>query len=175
MDITAIIQARMGSSRLPGKILKEVCGKPLLYHQVERVKNCKLLSQIIIATSDQAQDDPVAELGQLIDCPVFRGSENDVLDRFYQAALQYDAKIIMRLTGDCPLLDPHVCDQLIRLFLKSGVNLAHTGQSFAEGLDCEILDFPTLKKAWENAALPMEREHCTLYVYNHNDALIFVC
>ena len=111
----------MGSSRLPGKILKEVCGKPLLYHQVERVKNCKLLSQIIIATSDQAQDDPVAELGQLIDCPVFRGSENDVLDRFYQAALQYDAKIIMRLTGDCPLLDPHVCDQLIRLFLKSGV------------------------------------------------------
>jgi len=111
--VVCIIQARMGSSRLPGKVLKDICGKPMLGWVVERVKQCGKVGQVLVATTDDPGDDPIVEFcrAQVIDC--FRGNTFDVLDRYYQAALQYRADGVARVTADCPLIDPQVVDRTI--------------------------------------------------------------
>ena len=114
--IVAIIQARMGSTRLPGKVLKEVTGKQLLMYQIERVKTSKLLDKIIVATSALPKDDVIADFCERNNIACFRGSENDVLSRYYECAKEFQADIIVRLTADCPLSDPKVVDNSIRLF-----------------------------------------------------------
>ena len=115
--VTAIIQARMTSSRLPGKVLRRIQGKPVLAYQIERIKWCRRLSNVLVATSTNAADDPIEEMAKVHGLSVFRGSEHDVLDRFYQAAKAAHAGVIMRLTGDCPLIDPDVCDHVTDVFL----------------------------------------------------------
>ena len=165
--VTAIIQARMTSTRLPGKVLMEVMGRPLLSYQVERLRFSNRIDETIIATTTNKEDDPVAKLAQKEGIKVYRGSEDDVLDRYYQAAKEYGAEHIMRLTGDCPLIDPVICDLVIDSYLKSGVDFVHTGPTFAEGLDCEVFSLECLKLAWHGAELRSEREHCTMYFHNH--------
>jgi len=167
--ITAIIQARMTSTRLPGKVLKKVMGKPLLIYQIERLHYSQGINEVVIATTTNKEDDPIEELTQREGLKVYRGSEDDVLDRYYQTARKYGIDHIMRLTADCPLIDPAVCDLVIDKYLSSGVDFVHTGPTFAEGVDCEILSFTCLEKAWINASLKSEREHCTLYLHNHPD------
>jgi spore coat polysaccharide biosynthesis protein SpsF len=157
----------MTSTRLPGKVLMEVMGRPLLSYQIERLRFSKRINEIIIATTTNKEDDPVAELAYKEGLKVFRGSEDDVLDRYYQAAKEYRAKHIMRLTADCPLIDPVICDLVIDEYLKSGANYVHTGPSFAEGVDSEIFSFKSLEEAWKKARLRSEREHCTLFFHNH--------
>jgi spore coat polysaccharide biosynthesis protein SpsF len=165
--VTAIIQARMTSTRLPGKVLMEVMGRPLLSYQIERLRFSKRIDEIIIATTANKGDDPVAELAHKEGLKVFRGSEHDVLDRYYQAAKEFKIKHIMRLTADCPLIQPNICDRITFAYFQMGCDYLRTGPTFVEGLDCEIFSFRALDKAWKNANLKSEREHVTLYFRNH--------
>ncbi len=167
MKVTAIIQARMTSTRLPGKVLMEVMGRPLLSYQIERLRFSKMIDKIIIATTVNKEDDPIVELAQKEGLDFYRGSEDDVLDRYYQTAKKYNAAHIMRLTADCPLIDPDICDSIADVYFESGVNYIRTGKTFAEGLDCEVIGLRTLTKAWLEAKLKFEREHVTLYIRNH--------
>jgi spore coat polysaccharide biosynthesis protein SpsF len=165
--VTAIIQARMTSTRLPGKVLMEVMDRPLLSYQIERLRFSKMIDNIIIATTTNKEDDPIIELAQKEGLDFYRGSEDDVLDRYYHSAKKYNVKHIMRLTADCPLIQPDICDSIANAYFESNVDYIRTGKTFAEGLDCEIFSFSALEKAWKNAQLKSEREHVTLYIRNH--------
>ena len=168
-DLVAIIQGRMGSTRLPGKILMHVLRRPLLSYQIERLRLSKLITRIIVATTTNAEDDPVGELAQGEKVEIYRGSEHDVLDRYYQAAKTFSAEHIMRLTADCPLIDIDICDRISNEYFTSGSDYVRTGETFAEGLDCEIMSFKALERSWRNAKLTSEREHVTLYIRNHTE------
>jgi spore coat polysaccharide biosynthesis protein SpsF len=169
MKIIGILQARCSSTRLPGKVLRPIMGKPMLLQQIERLQRSKRLSNIVVATSDTVADDPLASLclDHKIEC--YRGDLNDVLDRFYQAAVKYNALHIARLTGDCPLTDPAVIDYVIESYAESGVDYASNAlePSYPDGLDVEIFNIATLKQAWGKAQLPSEREHVTPYIHKH--------
>jgi spore coat polysaccharide biosynthesis protein SpsF (cytidylyltransferase family) len=157
----------MGSTRLPGKVLMTVLGKPLLSYELGRLRQCALVERIVLATSDEAQDDPVAELGQQLGYDVFRGSEGDVLDRYHGAAETFHAAHVMRVTGDCPLIDPEVCDLVVTEYFKRGLDYCATGPTFAEGLDCEVFSRSALDASWRQARLRSEREHVTLHIRNN--------
>ena len=165
--VTAIIQARMSSTRLPGKVLLKVMGRSLLSYQIERLRFSKMIDKIIIATSVNREDDPIVELCQKENIIFYRGSEDDVLDRHYQSAKKHNVNDIMRLTADCPLIDPLVCDSVVEKYIFVNADYIHTGQSFCEGIGCEVFQFDLLEKMWKNASLKSEREHVTLYVRNH--------
>lgn len=166
MSVVGIIQARMTSTRLPGKVLMPVAGKPLLQWQVERLRHSKAITSLCLATSVNKEDDPICDLADCIGLSVYRGSELDVLDRMYNAACHFGARHIVRLTGDCPLVDVAVCDRLVDLYLRSGCAYANTSAQFAEGLDCEVMSFAALEDAWQNARMASEREHVTMYIRN---------
>jgi len=165
--ILAIVQARMLSSRLTGKVMLEVMGKPLIGYLIQRLRASKRIDNIILATSIDASNDRLcayaAEQGVL----VHRGSEDDVLDRYYKAALGQKAKVIVRITGDCPLIDPALCDQLINAYFQEKVDYAHLDQAYAEGLDCEVFSFTALEQVYRKARLKSERGHVTLYFHNN--------
>ena len=157
----------MTSTRLPGKVLLEVMGRPLLSYMIERLRATHLLENIIIATTTNLEDDPIVSFAKTEKIPFYRGSEIDVLDRYYRTAKKFNVDHIMRLTSDCPLIDPQLCDQLLQVYFKSGVGFVHTGSTFCEGLDCEAFPFSALEEAWQDATLNSEREHVTLYLHNH--------
>lgn len=167
--IIAIIQARMGSTRLPGKILMPILGEPMLARMLERVKRAERLDAIVVATSDKPEDDVVVELAQKCGVQVFRGGERDVLDRFYKAAKEARADIVVRLTGDCPLHDPGVIDEVITHFLAKKADYTHTPVNYPEGLDTEVFSYTSLERAAKDARLPSEREHVTPYIINHSE------
>ncbi len=168
---TAILQARMGSSRLPGKTLAEIFpGLTVIGAMIERVRRAETLARIVIATTDSPKDDPVAALASHLGVPCFRGSEDDVLDRYYQAARVHAAGgTVVRLTGDCPLHDPAVIDQVVRTFHQAQVDYASnvTPPTFPDGLDVEVFAYAALERAWREATLKSEREHVTLHIRNH--------
>lgn len=165
--IGAIVQARMGSTRLPGKVLMRLIDKPLLCHIVERLRRIKLIDEIIIATTNKAIDKPIEELAREMKTKIFTGKEDDVLDRYYQAARIYKVDIILRITADCPLIDPQIIDNLIKYYLKNKLDYINLPKNYPEGIDAEIFSFEALKKAWQEAKLPSEREHVTPYIWNH--------
>lgn len=170
--VTAIIQVRMGSTRLPGKVLKKVLGKTMLEHQIERVKRSKTIDQIILATTTNLEDKKIVRLGRKLKVEVFAGSETDVLDRYYQAAKKFGANnTIVRLTGDCPLLDPAVVDQVVNFYKKNKKKFDYASNvrppTFPDGMDVEVFSFAALEKSWQEAKLPSEREHVTGYIANH--------
>jgi len=165
--IAAILQARMGSTRLPGKVLKPILGKPMLLWQLERLKRAKTIDTLIVATTNKAEDDPIAELAERTGVRVFRGSEHDVLDRYYKAAKAAKARVIVRVTGDCPLHDPAVVDTVVKHFLESSVDYSGGPVNYPEGFDTEVFTFDALEHAWKEATLPSEREHVTLHFKNH--------
>ena len=167
MKATAIIQARMTSTRLPGKVLMEVLGRPLLSYQIERLRFCKRIRDIIIATTTNKEDDPVAELAHKEGLKTFRGSEDDVLDRYYQAAKQYEAGYIMRLTADCPLIDPAHLDKMIKTFFLKNADYIFPSPTHAEGIDAEVFAFRALEIAHNYSKLGSEREHVTQYFHNN--------
>lgn len=169
-----IMQARMGSSRMPGKVLKTVCGKPLLVLQAERVQAARQVERMVVATTTSRLDEPIVELCRQTGLDCFRGSENDVLDRYYQAARQsgfLEGDAIIRVTADCPLLDPEVLDQVIQLFADQEVDYASNVNppTFPDGMDVEIFRFEALARAWREARLSSEREHVTPYIRNHSE------
>ena len=168
----------MGSTRLPGKILFPILDKPVLWHIVQRLNNVNSIDKIIIATSDTSSDDRVYDFCSEYNIESFRGSENDVLDRFYQAAVKSGAHIVMRITGDCPLTDPELIEKLIHYFRESDLNYCGiaTGAGvikeknqnrYPDGLDAEIFDFTTLETAWKEATLLLHREHVTPYIWKN--------
>lgn len=167
MKIVAIIQARTGSARLPNKVLRPILEKPMLVHMIERVQKSKILDMIIVATTDKIVDDAIAQLAQECGVRCFRGDENDVLDRFYKAAKEADANIVVRLTGDCPLHDSAVVDEVVEHFLTHTLEYTHAPANYPEGLDTEVFSFKALERAWKEGKLPSEREHVTLYIRNH--------
>ncbi|HYE49696.1 MAG TPA: glycosyltransferase family protein [Azospirillaceae bacterium] len=163
-----VSQARMNSFRLPGKVLMEAAGKPLLQHHLERLGRSARADLVVLATTVEAVDDPVAELAASLGVPVVRGSEWDVLDRFYRAALAHEAGIIVRVTADCPLIDPALIDALLDMFAAAEPALDYAGIDvgvFPRGLDAEAMTRAALDEAWRRASLPLEREHVTPYIY----------
>ena len=164
----AIIQARMGSSRLPNKVLKDLCGKPALWHVINRVKKSKLIDEIIIATTIEKQDLQIVKFCADNDIRVFVGSESDVLDRYYQAARLFKPDNVIRITSDCPLIDYEIIDLIIKKHIEENNDYTSNTlvDSFPDGLDCEIMKYSVLERAWENACLQSEREHVTLYIKN---------
>lgn len=166
-----IIQARCGSSRLPSKVLLEVCGQTVLEHLLDRVSKVRNADKVIVATSTEGRDNPIEEIARRKKVEVFRGSENDVLDRFYQAANQFNLKTIVRLTADCPLADPEVLDEIITRFLNSNPRLDYlvTGLKFPEGINAEVFTRSALETAWQEARLASEREHVTSFIWNRKE------
>jgi spore coat polysaccharide biosynthesis protein SpsF len=159
----AIIQARMASSRLPGKVMLDAAGKPLLEHLFERLLHCATLEKIILATSVNQQDDVIADFCKERRITVFRGNEADVLDRYYQAARQNGLSVVVRITSDCPLIDPMLVDDMVRFFIQ------HEGQydlvtnrhplTYPDGLDVDVMSIAGLEHAWKTAAETHQREH----------------
>ena len=166
--IAAIIQARMGSERLPGKSLADVAGKPLLERVVQRVKASHLVDQVIVATTTGVEDDPLADLVGRLEIPCFRGSPDDVLDRVYHAARDHGADHVVRVTGDCPLIDPGVIDRVIQAYVEGGHDYVSNTirYTYPDGLDVEVCSLEALERAWKEALLPSEREHVTSYIRN---------
>lgn len=169
--VLAILQARMSSSRLPGKVLLRTCGKPLLAHQIERVRRCEAVSHLVVATSTDASDDPIEHLCRELGVDVHRGSLDDVLDRFAGAARPFGPEWVVRLTGDCPLADPAVIDRVVRAAMGGGFDYVSSAlhPSFPDGLDAECLRAPVLVAAASEARLPSEREHVTAFVYSRSE------
>ena len=167
MKTSAIIQARMGSTRLRGKIMKPLAGKPALWHLVNRLGYSKLLDEIVIATTVNSEDDIVVEFCKENNIKWFRGSEDDVLDRYYQAAKSFGADPIVRITADCPVIDPTIVDEVIKGFFEGGYDVYGLGGEFPDGLDCSMFAYLVLEDTWKNASLPSEREHVGPYMERH--------
>jgi spore coat polysaccharide biosynthesis protein SpsF len=171
MKIVAIVQARMGSTRLPGKVLMDLLGEPVLVRDINRLRRSELLDEIVIATTTQSSDDPIASLCEERGWLYFRGDENDVLDRYYQAGLASHADVIVRITSDCPLIEPKIVDRVIRRFLDSSdIDYASNTlppRSFPRGLDTEVMTFSALERAWTEDKDPKLREHVTPYIYRN--------
>ncbi|HVS54017.1 MAG TPA: aminotransferase class III-fold pyridoxal phosphate-dependent enzyme [Opitutaceae bacterium] len=166
MKTVAIIQARMQSTRLPGKVLADVHGEPLLAWVVRRARQARTIDMVVVATSDLPADDQIVRFCRDEGVAHFRGSESDVLDRFYGAAQAFAAEVVVRITADCPLIDPTVIDQVVQAFHENEVDYASTGliATFPDGLDVEVFRADALQQAWEQARKPSEREHVTPYL-----------
>lgn len=167
--ILAVLQARVSSTRLPGKVLKPLLGVPMLLRQLERVKHATLIDELTVATSEDSSDDPVAALCHENRIACFRGSLNDVLDRFYQAVHPLQPDHVVRLTGDCPLSDPEVIDLVIATQLAQGNDYTSNAlePTYPDGLDVEIMRRTALETAWREAGLKSQREHVTPFLYQH--------
>ena len=169
--ILAILQARFTSSRLPGKVLKPILSKPMLLHQIERIQNSKRIDKLVVATSTEKSDDGIEKMCLDNNIEVFRGSLDNVLDRLYQCAKPYNHKHVVRLTGDCPLADWQAIDQTIQCHIKGKYDYVNNRSkpAFPDGLDVEVITYSALKSACDNAVLPSEKEHVTLYVRHRKD------
>jgi glutamate-1-semialdehyde 2,1-aminomutase len=170
-NVNVILQARMGSSRLPGKVLMSILGEPMLARQIERLRRSKHINQLIIATSSDVTDDPIDELCQKLGVSCFRGDLNHVLDRFYQASQVYPSEHIVRLTGDCPLSDPQLIDQIIESHLQGGYDYTSNTltPTYPDGLDVEVFRADCLKIAWTEAVRSDHHEHVTPFIYQSPD------
>ena len=167
--IAAIVQARMGSTRLPGKVMKLLSGKPMLSHIIDRLKHSKKIDRIIIVTTVKEDDKVIVKLSKEIEIEVFCGSSEDVLDRYYQSASFFNVKHIIRITADCPLIDSVIVDEIVDCYQTKNCDYVSNtiNPSFPDGLDTEVFSFEALKRAWGEAVTPSEREHVTPYLYNH--------
>jgi len=169
VKVVAIIQARMDSVRLPGKVLLPLAEKPALEHIVERLSYCRMVDQVVVATTTEVNDDPVAELCIKNNIKYFRGSPEDVLDRYYQSSKIFNADPIVRITADCPAIDPVVVDAVISGYLAGDYDLYGLSGEFPDGLDCTVFSFSAIKKAWKEAKLKSEREHVGPYIEKNSN------
>lgn len=169
--VVAIIQARMGSTRLPGKVLLDLNGRTMLERVVGRTRRASLIDEVVVATTPHESDEPVVEECRRLDVPCFLGSEEDVLDRYHLAADTHRADVVVRITSDCPLIDPSETDRVVRSFLDSRPDYASNvlRRTYPRGLDTEVMSTATLAHAWLEAREPYERIHVTPYIYGHPD------
>jgi spore coat polysaccharide biosynthesis protein SpsF len=177
MKTVAIIQARMTSTRLYGKVMAEVGGRPLLSHVVSRAQQAVTIDLVTVATSDRSTDDVIAQFCRGGNIPCVRGSEDNVLDRYYQAAKHFEAGVIARLTADCPLLDPTLIDKVVRFFYAGDYDyVSNTLEpSYPDGLDTEVFKRQALARAWREARLKSEREHVTTYIWKQPNLFHLGC
>ena len=164
LPLVAIVQARMGSTRLPGKVLKEVVGLSLIGHLIERLSRAPSISMVVLALPESHVNDDLAREAERFGAKVSRGSELDVLDRYAKTAQEYPALSYLRVTGDCPLVDPDLVEAVVALYAEKSLDYACTGLSFPDGLDLEMFSSELLNEAAENARDPFEREHVTPYM-----------
>ncbi len=171
MKIVAIIQARMGSSRLPQKVLKDLAGATVLDRVLNRLGRSQLIDESIVATTTEPADHAIIEHCERTGRKVFRGSELDVLDRYYRAAKSADADVVVRVTSDCPVIDPEVTDATIRAFLDEHADYANNTRvrTYPRGLDTEVMTFEALERDWRESSEPYQREHVTPYIYENPD------
>lgn len=174
MKIAAIIQARMASTRLPGKVLMKIAGKPMLWHVVERIKTAKTLDSVIVATTINSEDNAIEKLAQKEGWLLYRGSSEDVLDRYYQAAKKFNINIIFRGSSDLPLIDPVVIDMCVKKLLSGKYDYISNffqeeqdKSDFPRGLDVRVFSFAALEKAHHNATQSYEREHVAPYIWEN--------
>lgn len=167
--VVAIIQARIGSTRLPGKVLLPLAGNSVLEHVIMRVRKAKEVSGVIVATSTKEDDIKIVEFCKKLNVQAFRGSEEDVLDRFYQASRLLKPDHIVRITADCPMIDPKIIDEIVFKHLKNRFDYTSNTMepSYPDGEDVEVFKISVLEKAWKNAKLSSEREHVTPYIRNN--------
>ncbi len=169
--VLAVVQARLGSTRLPGKALREIAGRPMLAHVTERVRAIRGVDDVVLATTVKAEDDPLADFARAAGLACVRGSAEDVLDRFKQAVAEHPADAVLRATADCPLLDPGVTGRVLGEYLerRDRVDYASNVQppTFPDGLDTEVFSAEALERAWREARRPSEREHVTIYIREH--------
>ncbi len=167
MKIVAVIQARIGSTRLPGKVLKPIGDRSMLAHVVERTRRASTITEVIVATTDKPEDDVIVEECEKLKTLVSRGSELDVLDRYHAAAIERKAGAVVRITSDCPLIDAGVIDHVVRTFLRLAPDYASNKiePTYPRGLDTEIMTMAALERAWREASEPYQRVHVTPYFY----------
>ncbi|MGA2331292.1 MAG: glycosyltransferase family protein [Syntrophales bacterium] len=165
----AIVQARMSSKRLPGKVMMDIAGKPMLFHVVSRVQKAQKIDHVVVATSNHYEEDTIEKFCRRESISCFRGSLDDVLDRYYRAASLFAAEVIVRLTADCPLLDHDLIDQVVHAFHSGHADYASNALecTYPDGLDTEVFSRSVLENTWQNAKLKSEREHVTPYIYKH--------
>ena len=166
----AILQARMGSQRLPGKILRDLCGEPMMARVVARARRAKTLDEVVVATTTLPGDDAVEKLAAERGWPLYRGSPDDLTDRYYQAARLHRAETVVRITCDCPMIEPEIVDRTVSLFKDSKADYVSNGlppRTFPRGLDTEVFSFAALERAWREDKNPAWREHATPYLYRH--------
>lgn len=159
----------MGSTRLPGKVLKDLGGETMLSRVVNRVRRARLIDEVVVATTDRAADEAiVAECGRS-SVTVTRGDQEDVLDRYFRAAQERKADVVVRITSDCPLIDPEITDKTVAAFLEARPDYASNRlvQTYPRGLDTEVMTFDALERSWHEARKPYERTHVTPYIYEH--------
>lgn len=168
--VVAIVQARMSSTRLPGKVMKPIAGRPILWHVVNRLSAASLIDEIVVATTTGPEDDIIEEWCKLNGTSFSRGSLEDVLDRYYRAAESFGARTVVRVTSDCPLIDPALVDRAIERFNEGGFDHVSVDSSFPDGLDAEVFSFEALRRAHCEAALASEREHVTPYIWKNPGA-----
>ena len=172
-NIGCIIQARMGSTRLPGKVMMDVEDqKPVLYFVIKQLQECKLIDKIIVATTTNDEDSQIVNYSKNLGIDYFRGSAKDVLDRYYQCAKEYSISTIVRIPSDKPLIDPEVVDNVISVFNNNSYDYVTnflSNPTFPSGEEVEVFSMNGLKKVWKEAILPSEREHVTPYFSNHED------
>lgn len=168
MKVVAILQARCSSRRLPNKVLLPILGKPMLQRQIERTLHSKLINELVVATSNQSSDTALVQLCEAINISCFAGDLDNVLDRFYQAALQANADVVVRLTGDCPLCDAAIIDSVIAQHISGNNDYTSNvdPETFPDGLDVEVMSFNALQNAWLNAESKTDLEHVTPYIRN---------
>lgn len=171
--VVAIVQARMGSSRLPGKVMKDIAGKPMLHWVLRRADQIPSGDEVVLATTTDREDGPLVALGEELGYRVVQGHPVDVLDRYRQAAQEADAEVIIRLTGDCPMLDAGVSEQTLQVFLQAHGELDFVAnrlldhRTYPIGLDTEVCSRSALELAWKEAEAPHEREHVMPYLYEN--------
>jgi spore coat polysaccharide biosynthesis protein SpsF len=170
MKIIAITQARVGSSRLPGKVLKDLGGQTLLGLHLERASASQWIHKLVVATTTEPDAERIVAIAREKNAGVYQGSLHDVLDRYYQAALAFGAGYVVRITSDCPLLDAQLIDAVIQFALDQDVDYASNTlePSFPDGQDVEVFRFSALERAWKEAVLPSEREHVTAYIWKNS-------
>lgn len=166
----AIIQARTGASRLPNKVFKDLAAKPVLWHVIHRVKKSKLIDEVVVATTCQKEDLEIVKYCADLGVRVFIGSEEDVLDRYYQTAKLFCPDNVIRITADCPLHDSNVIDSVIKKHMDEDNDYTSNTleETFPDGLDCEVIKFGVLEEAWKLARLASEREHVTQYIIKNS-------
>jgi spore coat polysaccharide biosynthesis protein SpsF len=167
VKVVAIIQARMGSTRLPGKVLKGLVGQTVLGWVVTRTRRAALVNEVVVATTTERADDAIVQESECLDVACFRGSEADVLDRYYRAAQIFSADAVVRITADCPLIDPELIDETIQVFLEQGTDYATNSLivTYPRGLDVEVFTSAALGRAWSEAEKGYQRTHVTPYFY----------
>jgi spore coat polysaccharide biosynthesis protein SpsF len=172
MKVVCIIQARVGSTRLPGKVLKEICGKTVLEHDIDRLKGVKNIDKIVIATTTLEKDNAIIDECKRLGVSYFRGSEEDVLARYYYSAKENEADVVVRVTSDCPLIDSEVSENIIQYYLNNIEKYDYVSntlqRTYPRGLDTEVFSFQALEKAFNEASSVRDREHVTPYIWDND-------